>query len=400
VTRGNVAGDAPPELAAAQALLLADSLPEPLVIVDGAGSIYFGNRLAWRLLLIGQSPARNLAECGPRGQALLRHVEGLSGWVFRYPMRAMFELSLEETLHVLALRAASGVYALFLHVRNSHEAELQVLLRTRLGCSHAQARLALQVFRGWANARIAESLGLPVGTVSRRISDLSKKLGVHRRGGIVEAVCNVARDLELQFPRSAPAPTERLPAPPPVSPLGCALVASVLEQVPCALALHDGQDSLVWANREARAVLFAPEDRFVRGGVESIRGLTRSVVPLAAALDQGPQMTIAQVGDEVLRCQVWRIGTRLGLHFHTEASRAVPLEVLVCSRFGISPRQATIAVRLARGETIREVAQALEVKAGTIRALNDLIYTRLGIHSKAELVTLLATLNDGMEKGW
>jgi len=379
---------------------MADSLPEPLVIADGAGAIYFANRHAWRLLVIGQSLNRNLAECGPRGLALLRHVERMAGWVVRYPMRALLELSIEETLHVLTLQAAGGVHALFVHVRHSHDAELQVLLRTRLGCSHAQARLALQVYRGWSNARIAEALGRPVGTVSRRLSDLSKRLGVRRRAGVVEAVCRVASDLELQFPRSSPAPTERLPEPPPVTPLGCALVASVLEQVPCALALHDGQDSLVWANREARSVLFADGDRFVSSGVDSVRGLTRSVAPLAAVLDGGPQMTIAQAGDEVLRCQVWRNGPLLGLHFHTEASRTVPLEVLVCRRFGISPRQACIAVRLSKGETIRQVAQALEVQQGTIRALNDLIYTRLGIHRKAELVTLLASLSDGMDQGW
>jgi DNA-binding NarL/FixJ family response regulator len=400
VKPGNGDADARPVLAGAQALLLADSLPEPLVVADGAGAIFFANRHAWRLLAINQSQSRNLAECGPRGLALLRHLEGMSGWASRWPTRALLELSIEETLHVLALQLASGVHALFLHVRRSHETELQELLRTRLGCSHAQARLALQVYRGWSNARIAESLGVPVGTVSRRLSDLSKKLGVRRRAGIVEIVCGVARDLEVQLPRATPAPTEPLPPPPPVSPLGCALVATVLEQVPCALALHDGRDALVWANREARTLLFADEQRFVRGGVDSVRGLTRGVVALGTLIDQGPQTTIAQAGDEVLRCQVWRIGALVGIHFHTEASRTVPLEVLVCRRFGISPRQAAIAVRLGKGETIRQVAQALEVQAGTIRALSDLVYTRLGIHRKAELVTLLAGLSDGLDKGW
>jgi DNA-binding NarL/FixJ family response regulator len=400
VKTGELAADPRPELAPAQALLLADSLPEPLVIATGAGSIYFANRHAWHLLAIDQAVSRNLAECGPRGLALLRHVEGMAGWVSRWPQRAQLELSIEETLHVLTLRAASGVHALFVHVRHSHEAELQVLLRARLGCSHAEARLALQVYRGWPNARIAEALGLPVGTVSRRVSELSKKLKVRRRAGIGEAVCGVAHDLELQFPRSSPAPTAPLRNGPPTTPLGCALVASVLEQVPCALALHDGQNSLVWANREARVVLFGHEDRFVSGGVAAVRGLTRGVVALAPLLEHGPQTTIAQAGDEVLRCQLWRVGPLLGLHFHSESSRALPLAVLLCRRFGLSPRQAAIAARFAQGETIRQVAQALEVQEGTIRALNDLIYTRLGIHSKVELVTLLAGLSDGMDRGW
>jgi len=381
-------------------MLLADSLPEPLLIANGVGSIFFANRLAWRLLAISQSPRRNLAECGPRGLALLRHLEGMSEWVSRYPTRALIELSLDETLHVLTLRVSSGVHALFVYVRQSHEAELQVLLRTRLGCTHAQARLALQVYRGWPNARIAESLGLPIGTVSRRISELSKKIGVRRRAGVVDAVCKVARDLEQQLPSSPPAPMERLPDTLPVTPLGVALVVSVLEQVPCALALHDGQDSLLWANREARKVLFTDEERFVRSGEASVRGLTRGVASLAPILDHGPQTTLAQLGDDVLRCQVWRLGPLIGLHFHSDASRSVPLEVLLCRRFGVSPRQAIIAARLAQGETIRQVANALEVQEGTIRALNDLIYTRLGIHSKAELVTLVAGLREGMDRGW
>jgi len=396
----DAAGGACPELASAQALLLADSLPEPLVIADGAGAICFANRLAWRLLTIGESLGRNLADCGPRGLVLLRHLERMAGWVTRFPTRALLELSVEETLHVLTLQVSSGVYAVFVHVRLSHDAELQVLLRTRLGCSHAQARLALQVCRGWPNARIAANFGVPVGTVSRRISDLSKKLGVRRRAGIVEAVCGVARDLDAQLPRRVAVPTEPLPHAPPVTPLGVALVASVLERVPFALALHDGHDSVVWANREARLVLFADEERFVPSGAESVRGLTRSVVRLTPILDHGPQTTIAQAGDEVLQCQVWRAGPLLGLYFRTEASRALPLEVLLCRRFGLSPRQATIAVRLNRGETIRQVAQALEVQEGTIRSLNDLIYTRLGIHSRAELVALLASLSEGTDRGW
>lgn len=58
-------------------------------------------------------------------------------------------------------------------------------------------------------------------------------------------------------------------------------------------------------------------------------------------------------------------------------------------QFGLTPRQAEIVVRVARGEAVSEIGAALRIAPGTVRVHLEGAMKRLGIHRRSQLVALL-----------
>ena len=76
----------------------------------------------------------------------------------------------------------------------------------------------------------------------------------------------------------------------------------------------------------------------------------------------------------------------------TTRARIDPAEVAAV--FGLSPAQSRVAVLLAQGHGIRDIAAAMERSEGTIRWHTKQIYRRLHIPGQSELVRLVLSLPD------
>jgi DNA-binding NarL/FixJ family response regulator len=62
------------------------------------------------------------------------------------------------------------------------------------------------------------------------------------------------------------------------------------------------------------------------------------------------------------------------------------------SSFGLSEREAEVAASIAHGLTVREAADRYEVSALTVRNQLFAAMLKLGVHRRAELVSLLTSL--------
>lgn len=62
-------------------------------------------------------------------------------------------------------------------------------------------------------------------------------------------------------------------------------------------------------------------------------------------------------------------------------------------RYGLSERETEVAELIARGRTVAAIAQELFVSENTVRTHSKHIYTKLNIHSKAELSALVQSMN-------
>ncbi|MBM7000773.1 helix-turn-helix transcriptional regulator [bacterium] len=62
---------------------------------------------------------------------------------------------------------------------------------------------------------------------------------------------------------------------------------------------------------------------------------------------------------------------------------------VIRERYGLSAREAEVAERIARGQSVATIADELSISENTVRTHSKHIYTKLGIHARRELVDLL-----------
>ncbi|MGH7482409.1 MAG: helix-turn-helix transcriptional regulator [Longimicrobiales bacterium] len=75
-----------------------------------------------------------------------------------------------------------------------------------------------------------------------------------------------------------------------------------------------------------------------------------------------------------------------------QGAAPLPTPAEVRARFGLTPRQAEVALLLARGQTIRQVAVALSISPHTARHHAEAVLRGLRVHSKAEVAAVLLGL--------
>ena len=75
-------------------------------------------------------------------------------------------------------------------------------------------------------------------------------------------------------------------------------------------------------------------------------------------------------------------------------SRAPIDPVLVAATLGLTPAEGQIAVMLAEGSTMRDIAAATDRKEGTIRWHLKQIYKKQGISREVDLVRLVLSIAD------
>ena len=94
-----------------------------------------------------------------------------------------------------------------------------------------------------------------------------------------------------------------------------------------------------------------------------------------------------------------------GLDFGTRSVAAMVLLVdpasrprldarLVAEALGLSPAESQVAVMLAEGRTLRDIADATGRRQGTVKVLLRRAYKKLGISRQVDLVRLVLSLPD------
>ena len=87
-----------------------------------------------------------------------------------------------------------------------------------------------------------------------------------------------------------------------------------------------------------------------------------------------------------------RLTASVAIFLSTESTdmtgRTPPSEVIQ-KLFGLTPKEAALAVRLAAGESIQEAAKSMRITHNTARAHLRSIFTKTGIDRQASLVRLL-----------
>ncbi len=72
--------------------------------------------------------------------------------------------------------------------------------------------------------------------------------------------------------------------------------------------------------------------------------------------------------------------------------QAEPLEAVLRQAFGLTRSEARIAVGLARGLDLQDIADARGISVGTARVQLRNLFAKTGTHRQAELVALLARI--------
>lgn len=175
--------------------------------------------------------------------------------------------------------------------------------------------------------------------------------------------------------------------------------------------------SLLSMNAAARAYLAGGAPLAVRDGY-----LAGSTAPADAAIDRAlarlTELQLREPGGTARRvaarvpartgdfawCTLWDLApeSSMGAFGQRRAillsvaprSRAVSLDPMVVSAmFELTPAETRIAIALAQGDDLAEIAQGLRLSLATVRSQLKAIFAKAGVHRQADLVQLLIRMN-------
>ena len=190
--------------------------------------------------------------------------------------------------------------------------------------------------------------------------------------------------------------------------------AALLENTRCGVIQLDRRGRIVAANDYARALLRQGDGLADEGGFllatdlkddEALQRLLARALPCMNAQVESGSMNLNRttvssglllhahpVGGARLGARPSRIAALVLVIDPTTRARIDPAEVAAV--FGLSPAQSRVAVLLAQGHGIRDIAAMMERGEGTIRWHTKQIYRRLHIPGQSELVRLVLSLPD------
>jgi DNA-binding CsgD family transcriptional regulator len=188
-------------------------------------------------------------------------------------------------------------------------------------------------------------------------------------------------------------------------------VLDLLDCIGCAALLLDGSGAVTGANARAQNLLGT--DLSIRRGRltaadhasnERLQNLVRSALVSMVVKDDLPQPAL--VARREGRPIVVQVLPAAGLAGALgETTRAILLLTCLDARpelpesrlmllFGLTPAEARLAARLGTGETLEEVAEALQVSLGTARNQLKAIFAKTETNRQAELIALLWRTSD------
>ena len=176
----------------------------------------------------------------------------------------------------------------------------------------------------------------------------------------------------------------------------------VLDEVSDAVLLFSSELRLVHANPAALEVLRADPGGELKQQVEDVARTVRSascVALVASTVERGKIAREVCVGGITYRM----VGTLVGADiFTTETSILVnvqrvtprlPSRDQLQMRFGLTRKEGEVALLLAKGKTLDEVALQVHASRHTIRHHTENIMRKLNVHSRAELVPALLRIS-------
>jgi DNA-binding CsgD family transcriptional regulator len=72
-----------------------------------------------------------------------------------------------------------------------------------------------------------------------------------------------------------------------------------------------------------------------------------------------------------------------------------PTAEMLRERYGCTPAEARLAIRIASGEKLRVAAAAMGITYGTARIYLKTVFDKVGVHSQAQLVSRVLGLREG-----
>lgn len=177
------------------------------------------------------------------------------------------------------------------------------------------------------------------------------------------------------------------------------VVARLVDRLRDAAAILSLDGRLLYANAAARRLLATGPLELRAGRVmgRTPEGRQEFLTVLAGAAAGRPQLARLGGRSSSIILSVTMDAPQgkertLFLVAHGCFTRSAELPDRLRALFGLTPAEAQIAVRLARGATTTEIARTRGVAASTVRAQIKLLFAKLGCASRGELTALVTSV--------
>ena len=179
----------------------------------------------------------------------------------------------------------------------------------------------------------------------------------------------------------------------------------------------DWRGRILAANDRARELLRAADGLFDEGGFlfarspaddDALQRLLRRALPPMGTQGAAGSMTVTRsealrrlrlhvtpVGGRETEFRAWPVAALVLVADPGSGRRLDP--GLVAATLGLTPMESRVAVRLAEGQAVREIASATGRTLSTIRTHVRHIFTKQGINRQADLVRLVLSMSDAPE---
>lgn len=193
------------------------------------------------------------------------------------------------------------------------------------------------------------------------------------------------------------------PAPDPMSPLHEVQLSALvqgLEAVPLPVALIDVNLVIVHANKAFQSAYHTEAAAAVVGDACARLGLAQTqeggaVIIKAPWSGEGSVSGSRRVRLRPIFLEHAEAPAVIALAIERRAARRLTSENLQ-HRFGLSPRQAEVALMLAQGQTTAEIARTLNLTTHTVRHHAEQVLRRLNVRTRQQA---LVRLRDGTARG-
>jgi len=199
--------------------------------------------------------------------------------------------------------------------------------------------------------------------------------------------------ISVEHPMSLPLSDDAVTAQPgiPLAPLG-----GVLDSLDQGIVLLTSDSYPCFTNSAAERILSADAER---GDIaREMRSVSR-----AALLDRGGQPAEVEVATRagryrmrarILAQRIREIRTRTVLVTIERAAAHLPSQACLMRRFGMTAREADVALLLARGKRNTAIAEELLISTHTARHHTESVLAKLSVHTRAEVSRAIV---DGFE---
>jgi DNA-binding CsgD family transcriptional regulator len=167
-----------------------------------------------------------------------------------------------------------------------------------------------------------------------------------------------------------------------------------LDAIPMGLCLFSGSGQLVYTNRllmdwlardEEAEELFAEMHREVARLLPVLRGGLSTPAEELSSRELSVEGRAYRIRSSAVDLPPLTVGTALLVSVEDRQPEP-PSEAALQERFGLSPQESRVALRLARGRTNRQIAKEFFISEHTARHHTQRVLSKVGAQSRAEVV--------------